>query len=257
MGRPDRRGIRLAGIGGEAVDVGVATAGQQHRVGGEDLEAAAELVAAHHAAGHPIDPDQLEHVPPGEQFHPTGGHLSHQGLIGAVEQLLAGLATGIEGSAQLGAAEAAVRQRAAVFAGEGNPLGHALIDDRTADLRKAMAARLTGTEIAPPDGVAEEPFDTVSVVGVIPGGVDAALGRHGMGSTRAVVERDHPDPIALLGQAGGGRGSSQTCAHDQNHEATPVRGADQGKVLPAAGPGRLERTAGKTGVRTVQRRSPL
>ena len=58
----------------------------------------------------------------------AGVHLTLKGLVGADEELLAGLAAGVEGTGDLHAAEGAVVQQAAVLAGEGDALGHALVE---------------------------------------------------------------------------------------------------------------------------------
>ena len=210
-------------------------------MGGEGFQGAAEAMAAHHAPRHPIHADQLHHLSPGEELHPPRRHLPHQRLVGAIEQLLAGLAAGVEGAAHQGAAEAAVGQGAAVLAGEGHPLGHALIDDRAADFRQAVAAGLAGAEIAALQRVAEEAADAVAVTGVVLGGVDAPLGRHRMGPPRAVVISDQLHPVALLSQGGGGRGAGQAAAHHQHPQLALVGRADQGQALTAALPGRIER----------------
>ena len=39
----------------------------------------------------PIHGDQFEHVPAGEQLNAAQLHLAHQGLVGAIKQLLSGL----------------------------------------------------------------------------------------------------------------------------------------------------------------------
>ena len=210
-------------------------------MGGEGFQGAAEAMAAHHAPRHPIHADQLHHLSPGEELHPPRRHLPHQRLVGAIEQLLAGLAAGVEGAAHQGAAEAAVGQGAAVLAGEGHPLGHALIDDRAADFRQAVAAGLAGAEIAALHRVAEEAADAVTITGVVLGGVDAPLGRHRMGPPRAVVISDQLHPVALLSQGGGGRGAGQAAAHHQHPQLALVGRADQGQALTAALPGRIER----------------
>ncbi len=63
----------------------------------------------------------------------AGADLALERLIGAEQELLAGLAAGVEGARDLGAAEGAVVEDAAVFAGEGHALGDALVDDVDAD----------------------------------------------------------------------------------------------------------------------------
>ena len=57
-----------------------------------------------------------------------------QAVVGAEQQLLAGLASGVEGARHLGAAKRAVVEMAAVLAGKRDALGHALVDDLGAHL---------------------------------------------------------------------------------------------------------------------------
>ena len=206
-------------------------------MGREGFQGAAEAMAAHHTPRHPIHADQLHHLAPGEELHPPRRHLPHQRLVGAVQQLLAGLAAGVEGATHQGAAKAAVGQGAAVLPGEGNPLGHALVDDRAADLRQPVTAGLAGAEIAALHRVAEEAVDAVAVAGVVLGGVDAPLGRHRMGPPWAVVIDNQLHPVALLGQGGGGRGAGQAAAHHQHPQLALIGRADQGQALTAALPG--------------------
>ena len=65
-------------------------------------------------------------------------HLLHERLVGAEQQLLAGLAPGVERAGDLGAAEGAVVEQAAVLAGEGHALGDALVDDVDRHLGQAV-----------------------------------------------------------------------------------------------------------------------
>ena len=59
--------------------------------------------------------------------------LALQRLVGAEQQLLAGLAAGVEGARDLRATEGAVVEQAAVLAGERHALRDALVDDVHAD----------------------------------------------------------------------------------------------------------------------------
>ena len=102
--------------------------------------------------------------------------LALERLVGAEQQLLAGLAAGVEGARHLGAAEGAVVEQAAVLAGEGHALGDALVDDVDADLGQPVDVGLARAEVAALDRVVEEAVDAVAVVLVVLGRVDAALG---------------------------------------------------------------------------------
>lgn len=82
------------------------------------------------------------------------------------------------------------RQEAAVFAGEGDALGDALVDDVHADLGEAVDVRLAGAEVAALDRVVEEVEDAVAVILVVLRRVDAALGRDGVGAAGAVLEAE-------------------------------------------------------------------
>ena len=123
-----------------------------------------------------------------------------QRLVGAEQELLAGLAAGVEGARDLRAAEGAVGEQAAVLAGERHALGHALVDDVHADLGQAVDVGLAGAEVAALDGVVEEAVDAVAVVLVVLGGVDAALGGDRVGAARAVLVAEALDVVAELGQ---------------------------------------------------------
>ena len=248
MGRPNRTGIGFEGVGGEVVDVRIAAARQQHRMGRMGFEGTGEQVAADDAPGHPIHRDQLEHVPAGEELHLAGGHLAHQGLVGPIEQLLAGLTAGVKGAAHQGAAKVAVGQGAAVLPGEGHALGHALVDDAATDFGEAVAAGLPGPEVAALERVGKEPLDAVAIVGVILGGVDAALGCHRMGPAGAVVEGDQLHPVALLRQGGRRRGPGQATAHHQHLELALAQRTDQRQAIAGAAPGIGDRARGNAGI---------
>ena len=93
------------------------------------------------------------------------------------------LAFGVEGTAHLCAAEGTVVEQAAVVAGERHALGHALVDDGTADFCQTVHIGLTGAIVATLDGVAEEAFHAVAVILVVFGRIDATLGSDAVGTT--------------------------------------------------------------------------
>ncbi len=142
--------------------------------------------------------------------------LPAQGLVGAEKQLLPGLAAAIKGARHLGAAEGAVVEQAAVFAGERHPLGDALVDDVLADLGQAINVGLARAEVAALDGVVEEAIDAVAVVVIILGGVDAALGGDAVGAAWAVLVAERRDVVAKFGQRRRRRAAGQTGADDDD-----------------------------------------
>ena len=102
--------------------------------------------------------------------------LALERLVGAEQELLAGLAARVERARDLRAAERAVGEQAAVLARERHALGDALVDDVHAELGQPVDVGLAGAEVAALDRVVEEAVDAVAVVLVVLGGVDAALG---------------------------------------------------------------------------------
>ena len=205
VGAPDGGGVAALGVGGQVEDVAVAAGGQHHRVGHEGLHLAGDHVPGDDALGHSVHHHQLLHLVAGEHLHLAQADLALQGLVGAQQQLLAGLAPGVEGAAHQGAAEGAVVQQPAVFPGEGHALGHALVDDVHRHLGQAVDVGLPGPEVAALDRVVEQAEGAVAVVAVVLGGVDAALGGDGVGPARAVLVAEAEDFVAQLGQGGGGR----------------------------------------------------
>ena len=128
--RPPGRGdVAAHRVGGQEEDVAVAAGGEHDHVGEVGLDLAGDHVAHDDAAGPAVDDDQLEHLVAGVGLHGAGGDLALEGLVGADQQLLAGLAAGVEGAGDLHAAEGAVVEQAAVLAGERDALRDALVDD--------------------------------------------------------------------------------------------------------------------------------
>ena len=98
------------------------------------LELAGDQVAHDDAARLAVDDDQVEHLAAREQRHRAGVDLAHQRLVGAEQQLLAGLAARVERARDLRAAERAVVEQPAVLARERHALRDALVDDVDADI---------------------------------------------------------------------------------------------------------------------------
>ena len=180
------------------------------------LDLAGAQVAGDDAAGHAVLDHEVEHLGLGEQLDRAVGDLLHQRLVGAEQELLAGLAPGVEGAGDLGAAEGAVVEQAAVLAGEGHALGDALVDDVDRDLGEAVDVGLAGAVVAALHRVVEEPVDAVAVVLVVLGRVDAALGGDGVRPPGRVVVADDLDVVALLAEGGGSRGAGEAGAHDDD-----------------------------------------
>ena len=117
---------------------------------------------------------------------------------------MAGLAARVERAGNLGTAEGAVGEEAAVFASEGDALRDALVDDVDGDFGEAVDVGFAGAVVAAFEGVVEQAVHAVAVVLVILGGVDAALGRDGVGAAWAIVKHEAFHFVAEIGEAGGG-----------------------------------------------------
>jgi hypothetical protein len=115
-----------------------------------------------------------------------------------------------------------------------------MIDDVIADLGQAVDVGLAGAKIAALDGVVEKPPDAVAVVGIVLGGIDAALGGDAVGAARAVLETEGLYVVAQFGQGGGGRSAGQTGAHHDDVEFAFVGGIDQFEFETVAIPFLLE-----------------
>ena len=178
----------------------------------------------------------------------AGRDLPLERLVGAEQQLLAGLAAGVEGARDLRAAEGAVVEQAAVLAGERHALGDALVDDVDADLGEPVDVRLAGAEVAALDRVVEQPVDAVAVVAVVLGGVDAALRGDRVRAARAVLVAEGLDVVAELGQGRRGGAAGQAGADDDDRDLALVGRVDQLGARSGAAPSALDRAAGGLGV---------
>ena len=192
MRAPRRGDVGPHRVGREVEDVAVAAGGEHDGIREVGLDLTGDEVAGDDAAGLAVDDDDLEHLVAGELLDRAGGDLALERLVGADEQLLAGLAAGVEGARHLHPAERAVVEEAAVLAGERHALRDALVDDVGADLGEAVDVGLAGAVVAALDRVVEEPVGGVAVLLVVLRGVDAALRRDGVRAARGVLEAERP-----------------------------------------------------------------
>ena len=241
MRAPRRGDVAAHRVGREVEDVAVAAGGEDDDVGEVRLDLAGDQVAGDDAAGLAVDDDELEHLVPGELLHGAGGDLALHRLVGADQQLLAGLAAGVERAGDLHAAERAVVEQAAVLAGEGDALRDALVDDVHADLGEAVDVRLARAVVAALDGVVEEPVDGVAVLLVVLGRVDAALGRDRVGAARGVLVAEGLHVVAGLAQRGGGGAAGEAGADDDHAQLAAVGRVDQPGLELAGVPALVDR----------------
>ena len=215
---------------------------------GVRLHLSREKVTHHDPDRTPVLDDEVEHLGSVELRDVAELHLVLQRLVRAEQELLAGLAPGVEGARHLRAAEGAVVEQAAVLPGERHTLGHALVDDLEAHLREPVGVRLTRPVVAALDGVVEQPLDTVAVVLVVLRRVDATLRGDAVRAPGRVVEEERLHLVAELAERGGGRRTGESGADDDDLEASPVVGGHQlhleAVVVPLVG----ERAGGCFGI---------
>ncbi len=135
-----------------------------------------------------------------DQYHRAGLDLAGERRVGAEQQLLTGLTSGVESTGDLGAAERAVVQVTGVIAGERHALGDTLVNDVVRHLGQAPDVRFTGAEVAALDGVVEQAVDRVTVVRIVLGSIDAALRCDRMSAASAVLVAESFDIVAKLTQ---------------------------------------------------------
>ena len=227
MGLPVGRDAAAHRVGRQVEDVHVAAGRQHHGVADVAAQLAADQVADRDALGLAVHHHQVQHLGAGEHLDRAEADLAGEGRVGAQQELLAGLASRVEGAGDLGAAEGPVVQVAGVVPRERHALGHALVDDVVADLGEPPDVGLAGAEVAALDGVVEEAVDAVAVVRVGLGGVDAALGRDRVGAAGAVLVAERLHLVAQLGQRGRRRGAGQAGADDEDLVLPLVGRVDQ------------------------------
>ena len=250
------RNIAALGVGREIEHVAVSAGTKQDGIAGVAADFARHHVAHDDALGVAVHQDEVEHFGAGKHLDRPGSDLSAQSLIGAEQKLLSGLSAGVERAGNLGPAEGAIGQQSAVFAGEGDALRDALVDNGCADFGQTIDVGLAGAEVAALDRVVEKTVNAVAVVLIIFCGVDPALRSNGVGAARAVLVTETLNVETLFAQGGGGRTAGQSAAHNENLELSFVGRTDELGVVFKIGPLLVERAGGDFGVK-VHCRTPL
>ena len=227
MGSPDGGHVGRLGVGGEVEDIGVPAGGQHYRMTGVAGHLAGDQVAHHDPDGLAVLDHHIEHLATGVELHRPGLDLAHQRLIRPEQELLPGLAPGVEGAGYLGPAEGPGVEQTAVLSGEGDPLRGRLVDDVEGEVGEPIDIGLPASIVPTLHRVVEQPLDRVPVVLVVLGRVDPTLGRYGVRPARRVVEGEHLDLVSELGQRRGRRGAGEPGAHDEDLELPLVGWVDQ------------------------------
>lgn len=237
---PRRGDVGVSCVRGEIINVSVAAGAEEHGVGDVAFDGAGGQVSGDDAAGFAVDDDQVEHFLAGVHLDVAVVDLAHEGAVCAEEKLLSGLAAGVEGAGDLGAAEGAVGEDAGVFAGEGDALGDALVDDFDGDFGESVDVGFAGAEVAAFDGVVEEAVDGVAVVAIIFSCINPALGGDAVGTARTIEDGEGFDAVALFAEGGGGGGAGESSADDDHVIFAAVGRGDQFHLELVALPPRLD-----------------
>ena len=224
---PCRRHVALLRVRREVVDVAVAPGGEDHRMCRLRVDLAGRQITDDHTGGSAVDDHQVEHFRAGDQRDRTKADLPHEGGVGAQEQLLSGLAAGVERPGHLHTAERAVLQHATVLACERHALGDALVDDVHTQRSETVDVRLARPEVAALHGVVEQAVHAVAVVLIVLRGVDATLRRDRVRPARRVVVRKDCDVVAELRQRGRSRCAGESAADNDHLEAPLIRRVHQ------------------------------
>ena len=244
VGAPGGGDVAALGIGREVIGIAVTAGAEEYGVSGESFKFSRDHVAEDDASGDAVDGDDVHHLATGVERDFPEFDLPHETAVGTEEQLLSGLAAGVESPGDLRSPEGAIGECAAVFPGEGDPLGDALIDDGRADLGESVDVGFPSAEVSPLDGVVEETVDAVSVVLVVLGGVDASLSGNAVCAAGRVVEGDGVDLVAEFGKGGGSGGTGESGSDDDDGVFSLVGRGDQLEVELVSVPARGHRTAG-------------
>ena len=242
VGAEGRGDIATARVRRKVEHIPVAAGAEEHRIGRMGRDFTRLEIANDDSLRMAIHHDEIEHFGFREHLHRATRDLMAQTRIGTEEELLPGLAASVKSAGNLRAAEGAVVEETAVFAGEGNALRDALVDDRGAHLGETMDIGLAGAEVAAFDRVVEKPVNAVTVVLVVLRGIDATLRGDRVGAARAVLVAEALHIVALLGQRRSGRGTGEAGTHDDQIKLSLIRRADDFRVVLEGGPFLVEGT---------------
>ena len=216
IGFPGRTTVGVHGVGGQEVNVTVAARTEQYGVGRITFYGTVGQVAANDTAGVTVLDHDVHHLATGVELDAALVDFVAQRAVGPDEQLLAGLAAGIERTRYLRAAERTVVEVAGVVARKRHALRHALVYNGVADLSQTVNVGLAGAVVAALDRIVKQTVNAVAVVLVILGRIDTALGRDGVRAARRIRDAEYLDIEPHGTQSGRRRSPGQTGAHDDD-----------------------------------------
>src|SRR5205823_2907304 len=244
---PDCRRIAPFGVCGKIEDVAVTAGGKNHRIAEVHAQLAIVEASRDDSARLPVNYDQVEHFRARIHLHGAQPDLPLQGLIGAEQKLLPGLAARVKGPGNLRSAERAIVQQSAVLSGERHALRHALVDDVYAYLRQAVNVGFARAKVPAFHRVVKQPVYTVAVVVIVLCGVDASLRSDGMRATRRILEAKTMDVVTEFSQASRRGAASKSSSNNDDVVFALVGRVDQLQAELMRFPGPFDGPAGRVG----------
>ena len=226
-GLPGSSNAATHGVSGKVENVDVTTGGQDDCVTPMRLDITIDHVTAGNTLGNTINHDQVKHLTAFVKFNRAGFYLARECRVSTEQQLLTGLAAGIESTGNLSTAERAVVQVASVVTGKRYALGNTLVDDVVRYLSQTPDVCFTGTEVAALDGIVEETINGVTVVRIVLSSVDAALRCDGVSAAGAVLIAEGFNLVAKLAKRSSCGTTGEAGSDAENFVFTLIRRIDQ------------------------------
>ncbi len=228
--------VTIHRIGRKEISVSVAACRNDNRMSAETLQLTGNQIPGDNSLCLTVNHHKIQHLVTRVTDHGSGRNLTIERGIGSKQELLAGLSPSIESTAHLDAAERTVVKITAIFPGERNALRDTLVDNGTADFRKAIDIGLSAAIVAPFDRVVEKTIDGVVVILVILRSVDSSLRGDGMRPTGRITDAENLYIVSQFSKRGRCGSSSQAGAHNDDLKFSSVVRIDKTKLGFAFGP---------------------
>src|SRR5438270_5296488 len=108
--------VAAAGVGRKEKNIAVTAGRENYGIAGKSIDFAGAKLAGDDSPGVTIDEDEVEHLGLREHFHRAERDLPAEGLIGAEQKLLAGLAASVKRPRDLRPAEVTIGEQSAILA---------------------------------------------------------------------------------------------------------------------------------------------
>ena len=127
-------------------------------------------------------------------------------------------------------------------------MGHTLVDNIDAQLGQTIDVGFAGAEVATFDGVIKQAIDTVAIIAVVFGTINAPLGGDAMGATGAVLITKCFNGVAHFSHGGSSSATSQARPNHNYRIFTAVGGIDKLHFELMLGPFLFNWSSGNIGI---------